>query len=157
MDNKKGQLEALLDSLSSEQIDELQALLEKSSVTSRETKKKKRRGKRRRKRREAAKAREKKENAQEAQEESESPSAEDFLQGLKLTKEEKRQLAEASKSDKEMGAHEPRELPLNPKKKADMRVEMRCRVCGKMEKVSPSLVPPEHDRFKCNTCCCSAG
>ena len=153
--DKKEQLEDLLGSLSSEQIEELQSLLQKSSVTSRDTKKKKRRGKRRRKRREAAKAREEEQQSQPQQEE-EAPGGEDFLDGLRLTAEEKKQLEEASKSDKEMGAHEPRERPVKVNK-GDNRVEMRCRVCGKAEKVSPGLVPPEKDRFKCNACCCSAG
>ena len=43
--DKKEQLEDLLDGLSPDQIEELQAILEKSSVTSRDTKKKKGRGK----------------------------------------------------------------------------------------------------------------
>ena len=153
--DKKEQLEDLLGSLSSEQIEELQSLLQKSSVTSRDTKKKKRRGKRRRKRREAAKAREEQQKL-EYQQKEEAPGDEDFLEGLRLTVEEKKQLEEASKSDKEMGAHEPRERPVKVKK-GDNKVEMRCRVCGKTEKVSPGLVPPEKDRFKCNSCCCSAG
>ena len=153
--DKKEQLEDLLGSLSSEQIEELQSLLQKSSVTSRDTKKKKRRGKRRRKRREAAKAREEQQKL-EYQQKEEAPGDEDFLEGLRLTVEEKKQLEEASKSDKEMGAHEPRARPVKVKK-GDNKVEMRCRVCGKTEKVSPGLVPPEKDRFKCNACCCSAG
>ena len=153
--DKKEQLEDLLGSLSSEQIEELQSLLQKSSVTSRDTKKKKRRGKRRRKRREAAKAREEQQKL-EYQQKEEAPGDEDFLEGLRLTVEEKKQLEEASKSDKEMGAHEPRERPVKVKK-GDNKVEMRCRVCGKAERVSPGLVPPEKDRFKCNSCCCSAG
>ena len=153
--DKKEQLEDLLGSLSSEQIEELQSLLQKSSVTSRDTKKKKRRGKRRRKRREAAKAREEQQKL-EYQQKEEAPGDEDFLEGLRLTVEEKKQLEEASKSDKEMGAHAPRERPVKVKK-GDNKVEMRCRVCGKTEKVSPGLVPPEKDRFKCNACCCSAG
>ena len=153
--DKKEQLQSLLDSLSPEQIEELQSLLQKSSVTSRDTKKKKRRGKRRRKRREAAKAREEQQKL-EYQQKEEAPGDEDFLEGLRLTVEEKKQLEEASKSDKEMGAHEPRERPVKVKK-GDNKVEMRCRVCGKTEKVSPGLVPPEKDRFKCNACCCSAG
>ena len=153
--DKKEQLEDLLGSLSSEQIEELQSLLQKSSVTSRDTKKKKRRGKRRRKRREAAKAREEQQKL-EYQQKEEAPGDEDFLEGLRLTVEEKKQLEEASKSDKEMGAHEPRERPVKVKK-GDNKVEMRCRGCGKTEKVSPGLVPPEKDRFKCNACCCSAG
>ena len=152
--DKKEQLEDLLGSLSSEQIEELQSLLQKSSVTSRDTKKKKRRGKRRRKRREAAKAREEQQKSSPQQEKA--PGDEDFLEGLRLTVEEKKQLEEASKSDKEMGAHEPRERPVKVNK-GDNRIEMRCRVCGKAERVSPGLVPPEKDRFKCNSCCCSAG
>ena len=152
--DKKQQLQSLLDSLSPEQIEELQSLLQKSSVTSRDTKKKKRRGKRRRKRREAAKAREEQQKSSPQQEKA--PGDEDFLEGLRLTVEEKKQLEEASKSDKEMGAHEPRERPVKVNK-GDNRIEMRCRVCGKAERVSPGLVPPEKDRFKCNSCCCSAG
>ena len=128
--------------------------MQKSSVTSRDTKKKKRRGKRRRKRREAAKAREEQQKSSPQQEKA--PGDEDFLEGLRLTVEEKKQLEEASKSDKEMGAHEPRERPVKVNK-GDNRIEMRCRVCGKAERVSPGLVPPEKDRFKCNSCCCSAG
>ena len=151
--DKKEQLQSLLDSLSPEQIEELQSLLQKSSVTSRDTKKKKRRGKRRRKRREAAKAREEQQKSSPQQEKA--PGDEDFLEGLRLTVEEKKQLEEASKSDKEMGAHEPRERPVKVNK-GDNRIEMRCRVCGKAERVSPGLVPPEKDRFKCNSCCCSA-
>ena len=152
--DKKEQLQSLLDSLSPEQIEELQSLLQKSSVTSRDTKKKKRRGKRRRKRREAAKAREEQQKSSPQQEKA--PGDEDFLEGLRLTVEEKKQLEEASKSDKEMGAHEPRERPVKVNK-GDNRIEMRGRVCGKAERVSPGLVPPEKDRFKCNSCCCSAG
>ena len=152
--DKKEQLQSRLDSLSPEQIEELQSLLQKSSVTSRDTKKKKRRGKRRRKRREAAKAREEQQKSSPQQEKAHGD--EDFLEGLRLTVEEKKQLEEASKSDKEMGAHEPRERPVKVNK-GDNRIEMRCRVCGKAERVSPGLVPPEKDRFKCNSCCCSAG
>ena len=93
--DKKEQLQSLLDSLSPEQIEELQSLLQKSSVTSRDTKKKKRRGKRRRKRREAAKAREEQQKSSPQQEKA--PGDEDFLEGLRLTVEEKKQLEEASK------------------------------------------------------------
>lgn len=154
--DKKKQLEDLLDGLSPDQIEELQAILEKSSVTSRETKKKKGRGKRRRKRREAAKAREQEGEVQN-QAPKDSPSTDDFLKGLRLTAAEREELEEASKSDKEMGAHEPLQNPRPSKNKVDHHVEIRCRICGKTERVSPGIVPPERDRFKCNTCCCSAG
>ena len=154
--DKKEKLEDLLDSLSPEQIEELQSLLQKSSVTSRETKKKKRRGKRRRKRREAAKAREN-QVKKEKEPQKNSSSVEDFLVGITLTQQEREQLEEASKADKAMGVHEPRDSPRPQKNKTDHRVEMRCRICGKDERVSPALVPPERDRFKCNECCCRAG
>jgi len=36
-------------------------------------------------------------------------------------------------------------------------VEVRCRVCGKTEKVSPSLVFEGVDRYKCNNCSTSSG
>jgi len=154
--DKKEKLEDLLDSLSPEQIEELQSLLQKSSVTSRDTKKKKRRGKRRRKRREAAKAREN-QVKKEKEPQKNSSSVEDFLVGITLTQQEREQLEEASQADKEGGAHDPREQTSIPKKKVDTRIDMRCRICGKTERVSRSLVPPEPNRFKCNECCCQAG
>jgi hypothetical protein len=36
-------------------------------------------------------------------------------------------------------------------------VQVRCRVCGKTEKVSPSLVFEGVDRYKCNNCSTSSG
>jgi hypothetical protein len=153
--DKKEQLQSLISSLSPEQIEELEALLHKSSVTSRSTKKKKRRGKGKRKKREAAEAKE--QRAQKEQRAKDSPSADEFLKGLRLTASEREELEEATRSDKEMGAHEPLKNPRPPKQKTNHRVEMRCRICGKNERVSPGIVPPERDRFKCNACCCSAG
>ena len=153
--DKKEQLQSLISSLSPEQMEELEALLHKSSVTSRSTKKKKRRGKGKRKKREAAEAKERR--VQSEKQETGSPSADDFLKGLRLTAAEREELNEASRSDKEMGAHEARQSPRPPKKKVNHRVEVRCRICGKTEEVSPGIVPPERDRFKCNACCCSAG
>jgi hypothetical protein len=153
--DKKAQLAYLLASLSPEQMEEFEALLHRSSVTSRNTKKKKRRGKGKRKRRESAKAKEQRVEREQPMEDS--PPTDEFLKDLRLTASEREELEEASRSDKEMGAHEPLQNPRPPKKKADHRVEMRCRICGKTEKVSPGIVPPERDRFKCNACCCSAG
>jgi hypothetical protein len=155
--DKKEQLESLLASLSPDEMEELEALLHKSSVTSRSTKKKKRRGKGKRKKREATKAKEQRVEREQSMEDSPSISTDEFLKDLRLTASEREELEEASRSDKEMGAHEPLQSPRPQKKKADHRVEMRCRICGKTEKVSPGIVPPERDRFKCNACCCSAG
>jgi len=137
--DKKEQLASLLASLSPEQMEEFEALLHKSSVTSRNTKKKKRRGKGKRKKREAAKVKEQQAEREPPMEDS-PPTDDFFLKDLRLTASEREELEEASRSDKEMD-----------------RVEMRCRICGKTEKVSPGIVPPERDRFKCNACCCSAG
>ena len=151
--DKKEQLESLLASLSPEEMEDLEALLQKSSVTSRNTKKKKRRGKGKRKRREATKAKDQPVEREHHMEDS--PSTDEFLKDLHLTASEREELEEASRSDREMGAHD--QNPRPPKKKTNHQVEMRCRICGKTEKVSPGIVPPERDRFKCNACCCSAG
>ena len=147
-DDKKAQMESLLESLSEEQIDQLAALLKKSSVTSRNTRKKRRRGKGRRKKRE-------KEERKKSVESSEEPTKEDFTLGLRLTASEREELEEASKFDKEAGV---RDAPERPKKaKKSCFVEITCRVCGSTNKVSRGLVPPEATRYKCNTCACSAG
>lgn len=36
-------------------------------------------------------------------------------------------------------------------------VNVRCRVCGKQEKVNPGIVADSVDRYKCNKCAGSAG
>lgn len=146
-DKKQKQIESLLESLSEEQIEQLESLLQKSSVTSRTTRKKRRRGKGRRKKRERQEAKEK------AQEEAEV--SEDFIAGIKLTASEKEELREAAKFDKERGVDKAPERP--PKVKRSCFVEMKCRICGKTQNISPGLVPPEPSRYKCNTCACSAG
>lgn len=43
-----------------------------------------------------------------------------------------------------------------PRRSAFIPVSARCRVCGKSEKVDPSLVE-SIDRYKCNKCSSSAG
>ena len=146
-DKKQKQIESLLESLSEEQIEQLESLLQKSSVTSRTTRKKRRRGKGRRKKRERQEAKEK------VQEEAEV--SEYFIAGIKLTASEKEELREAAKFDKERGVDKAPERP--PKVKRSCFVEMKCRICGKTQNISPGLVPPEPSRYKCNTCACSAG
>jgi hypothetical protein len=46
--------------------------------------------------------------------------------------------------------------PIERRPKKDL-VQARCRLCGKLEKVSPSLVIGGADRYKCNKCSSSAG
>lgn len=36
-------------------------------------------------------------------------------------------------------------------------LDVKCRVCGKVEKISASLLHESPDRYKCNKCCSSPG
>jgi len=76
---------------------------------------------------------------------------------LDLTAAEKKELAQASKSDKKNNVHIQRERLI--KRRPSGRIEVRCRSCGKTEKVSPALVVKDEDgyRYKCNKCSCSPG
>ena len=74
-----------------------------------------------------------------------------------LTAAEKKELAQASKSDKKNNVHIERERMM--KRRPSGRIEVRCRTCGKIEKVSPALLVKDEDgyRYKCNKCSCSPG
>jgi len=76
---------------------------------------------------------------------------------LDLTAAEKKELAQASKSDKQNNVHVQRERLT--RRRPSGRIEVRCRSCGKTEKVSPALVIKDEDgfRYKCNKCSCSPG
>lgn len=79
------------------------------------------------------------------------------VDSLDLTAAEKKELAQASKSDKKNNVHIERERMM--KRRPSGRIEVRCRSCGKIEKVSPALVVKDEDgyRYKCNKCSCSPG
>jgi hypothetical protein len=47
--------------------------------------------------------------------------------------------------------------PPTPRNRKFIPLEVRCRSCGKMEKVNPAMVPESKDRYKCNKCSSSAG
>lgn len=47
--------------------------------------------------------------------------------------------------------------PRTPRRKTLKQVDVRCRVCGKQEKINPSLLYESPDRYKCNKCCSSPG
>lgn len=47
--------------------------------------------------------------------------------------------------------------PPTPRNRKFMAVKVKCRICGKEEKVNPSIVPEPADRYKCNNCSTSAG
>jgi hypothetical protein len=76
---------------------------------------------------------------------------------LDLTAAEKKELAQASKSDKQNNVHLQKERLT--RRRPSGRIEVRCRSCGKTEKVSPALVVKDEDgfRYKCNKCSCSPG
>ena len=79
------------------------------------------------------------------------------LGSLDLTAAEKKELAQASKSDRQNNVHIQRDRLT--KRRPSGRIEVRCRTCGKTEKVSPALVVKDEDgfRYKCNKCSCSPG
>ena len=89
------------------------------------------------------------------QKEKESESFE--VDSLDLTAAEKKELAQASKSDKKNNVHLQRERMI--KRRPSGKIEVRCRTCGKIEKVSPVLLVKDEDgyRYKCNRCSCSPG
>jgi hypothetical protein len=47
--------------------------------------------------------------------------------------------------------------PPTPRTRRFVPIDARCRVCGKVEKISPSIIPDSLDRYKCNRCSSSAG
>ncbi len=47
--------------------------------------------------------------------------------------------------------------PPTPRTRKFNPIDVKCRVCGKQEKVSPSVIPESVDRYKCNKCSGSAG
>ena len=79
------------------------------------------------------------------------------VDSLDLTAAEKKELAQASKSDKKNNVHIERERMM--KRRPSGRIEVRCRTCGKIEKVSPALLVKDEDgyRYKCNKCSSSPG
>lgn len=79
------------------------------------------------------------------------------VESLGLTAAEKKELAQASKSDRANKVHVKKERLTN--RRPSGKIEVRCRSCGKTEKVSPLLVYKDEDgfRYKCNKCSCSAG
>ena len=83
--------------------------------------------------------------------------ASDFMHGIRLNPQEKAELKSATKFDKEKGLDQPKEGGMMPKSPGFQKISARCMVCGKTFKVSPALIPPERDRFKCNSCCSMRG
>ena len=81
----------------------------------------------------------------------------DFMHGIRLSPQEKAELKSATKFDKEKGLDQPKEGGMMPKSPGFQKISARCMVCGKTVKVSPALIPPDRDRFKCISCCSMRG
>lgn len=47
--------------------------------------------------------------------------------------------------------------PPTPRTRKFRPLSVRCRVCGKTEKINPSILPDTPDRYKCNKCSAIAG
>lgn len=47
--------------------------------------------------------------------------------------------------------------PVARQREEKAQIEVTCRVCGKREKISPSLIFDHVSRYKCNNCCTQAG
>lgn len=79
------------------------------------------------------------------------------LSKLGLTEQEKKELEKASLDDKKNKVNEPRDRMFQ--RRPSGKIEVRCRSCGKVEKVSPALIYRDDDgyRYKCNRCSCAPG
>ena len=78
----------------------------------------------------------------------------DLIHNLNLSPDEQKELQEASKFDKGKGLDKPKTHGIMDKGTAFTKISIKCMDCGKTSKVAPSLVPPERDRFRCNSCSC---
>ena len=131
----KKELADLLSGLSEEELSNL------ANIISKATTKKPRNKKRPVKKRTRKKAAKKKEKS-------------DILHDIKLSPQEQEELTLASKFDKEKGLEKPKNDGMISKGSSFQKVSIKCMECAKTFEVSPSLLPPESDRFKCNACSC---
>ena len=134
--DKKKDLQQILENLSEEELLTLTTLLGKAA------------NKPRNRRRGSGKRKKKKKSAPRT-----SPTP-DVIDDLQLTPEEQKELTEASKFDKEKGLDKPkRHGTMIPGRKHE-KASVQCMECKKTFNISPSLIPLERDRYKCNSCIC---
>lgn len=48
-------------------------------------------------------------------------------------------------------------FPPTPRTRKFEPIKVKCRICGKTEKVNPAIVPDPVDRYKCNSCSSTPG
>ena len=77
-----------------------------------------------------------------------------LIHNLDLSPEEQNELQEASKFDTTKGLDKPKTHDIMSNGPKFKKVSIKCMDCGKMSEVAPALVPPERDRFRCNSCSC---
>jgi len=78
----------------------------------------------------------------------------DFINNLDLSPEEKKELKTASQFDQEMGLDKPKTHGIMSKGPTFAKASIKCMECQKTFEIAPALIPPERDRFRCNTCAC---
>ena len=78
----------------------------------------------------------------------------DLIHNLNLSSEEQKELQEASKFDKDKGLDKPKTHDIMSSGPKFKKVSVKCMDCGKMSEVAPALIPPERNRFRCNSCSC---
>lgn len=57
-----------------------------------------------------------------------------------------------SKIDKKLSQYPP-----TPRNRPFRYIDVKCRVCGKIESVNPKILPESAERYKCNKCSTNAG
>jgi hypothetical protein len=65
----------------------------------------------------------------------------------------------------EMGMHKSdtsidkklQKFPPTPRSREFSLIDVKCRICGKTDEVSPKLLPESADRYKCNNCSSTQG
>ena len=78
----------------------------------------------------------------------------DFMHGIRLDPQETVELNSAQTLDKKKGLDKPKKGGIIPKGPSFKKISIKCMECRKEFEVSPSLIPPEANRFRCNSCSC---
>jgi len=65
---------------------------------------------------------------------------------------EKNMYKSDSQIDKKLSIHPP-----TPRNRKFVLIDVRCRICGKQDRVNPALLPDSVERYKCNSCSASPG
>ncbi len=134
--DKKKDLQQILENLSEEELLTLTTLLGKA--TNKPRNRKRGSGKRKKKQKSKPPTR----------------STPDVVDDLQLTPEEEKELKQASKFDKKKGLDKPKKHGIMIPGRKYEKVSIQCMECKKTFNISPSLIPLERDRYKCNSCIC---